>query len=157
MFMNRLVGSLALIILIAASSLPALAEDRPTRSICILTPNGWMLDIFSDGSGKLQFGAGAEDGWPFKAGTIDVKRATEDLRALANDDKGRLGSHFIYSFESERRAADRPGKARYTRDRKVIPGLLQMATDAAESHGESHAKRKAEILSKNPLGAIPTE
>lgn len=124
-------------------------------SIFISTPNGWMLYINSDGSGRLQFGAGAEDGWPFKAATIDVKQATKDLRALASDDKGRPGSHFIYNFGSERQARDEPGKARFTQDGKVIPSLLKTAADAAESRSEAHATRKAEILKKHPLSVNP--
>src|SRR5262245_29175623 len=154
--MSRLIGALALAVVLVPSPRPAPAEELPKPAIYILTGNGWMLDIYSDGSGRLQFGAGAEDWWRFKAGTIDVKQATKDLRALAGDDKDQLGSlgslfTYVYSFESERQAPDKPGKSRFTQDGKVIPGLLQAAADAAESTSESHARRKADILNKRPI------
>jgi hypothetical protein len=159
--MCRLIGALAIAVVLAPSPGPAPAEDRPARSIFIRTGTGWVLDIHSDGSGRLQFGAGAEDGWRFPAGTIDVGRATKDLRAPAGDDEVPLGSlgslvAYVYSFESERRAPDKPGKARYTRDGNVIPGLLKAPAAAAESRSRSHARRKAEILNMWPLPGKPS-
>jgi hypothetical protein len=139
----------------SSPSLPAQPKDRPARSVLIQTPNGWLLFIHSDGSGLLQYGSNGDDGWRFKAGTIDVARAEKDLRALASDAKGGSGSHFVFHFESERKAPDESGPARYTRDEKVIPGLLKAAADATAGRGEFNAARRAELLKNYPLGKLP--
>ena len=48
--MYRLIGPVAVAVLIAGSPLPLHAQGKggPTRAIYSHTPNGWMLDIYSD-------------------------------------------------------------------------------------------------------------
>jgi hypothetical protein len=132
-------------------------QGRLTKAIFIHTPNGWMLEINSDGSGLLQFGSSASDGWRFKAGTVDAVRAEKDLRALESDSNGGIGSHFSFNFESERKAPDQSGPVRYTRDGKVIPGLLKRAADATQRGKGLDAQRWAELLKKAPPGELPNE
>jgi len=157
--MLRLTGTFVLAALALHWSQPAPAQNKRqvTRAIFIMTPSGWMLEVFTDGGGLLQYGSSAGDGWGFKAGTIDVAKAEKDLRALPSDDKGGIGSHFSFSFESERKAPDQPGRARYTRDLKVVPGLLKAAADGTAVRNEFRAQRRAELLKKKPPGELPKE
>ena len=157
--MYRLIGTFAIaaVALQLAQPLAAQKKAQATKAIFIHTPSGWMLNINSDGSGLLQYGSSATDGWRFKAGTIDVAQAEKDLRALKSDAKGGIGTHFSYSFESERKAADQPGSARYTRDGKVIPGLFKAAENATGGRNEFNAVRRAELLKKKPPAELPNE
>jgi len=107
-------------------------EKKRSRAISIHTPNGWYLNIESDGSGRVGYGSSGPDSWGFKAGTFDIEKVTNDLKALTNDEKGRMGSHFLYFLESERQAPDKPGPARYSRDNTVIPALLEKAIEAGQ-------------------------
>jgi hypothetical protein len=110
----------------------AIAEKRPSRAISIRTPNAWYLNINSDGSGRVGYGSSGPDSWGFKAGTFDIEKVNKDLKALTNDENGKMGSHFLFFLESERLAPDKPGPARYSRDNTVIPALLAKAIEAAE-------------------------
>jgi hypothetical protein len=133
--MKRLWLSLALAVALMRLVLPpapARDEKPPTLAIVVSTPNGWWLDLNTAGSGRLGYGSGIGDSWGFKAGTLDVEKATKDLQALAGDDKGKRGSHFFFHFESERRGPDKPGPARYTQDTKVIPVLFEKAIEAGQ-------------------------
>jgi hypothetical protein len=157
--MVRLVAALAIATVFLQSAQPSLARDKgpPARAIFVHTPSGWMLSIHSDGSGLLQYGSLATDGWRFKAGTIDVAQAEKDLRLLKDDAGGGIGTHFSFSFESERKAPDQPGRARHTRDGRVIPGLLKAAEAATSGRNEFNAKRRAELLKAKPPGELPRE
>jgi hypothetical protein len=139
------------------SVLPAQPKARPARAILIQTPNAWLLEIGTDGSGILQYGSNGDDRWFFKAGTIDLARAEKDLRALTSDPRGRMGYHFIFHFESERKAPDRAGPGRYTRDEKVIPGLLKIAVNATTGRGKFNEARRASLLKKRPPSELPKE
>src|SRR5262245_23153004 len=102
-----------------ASSAPAAAQEREQPRPAIRTSGGgWMLTVNRDCSGHLQFGAGAFDGWKFKAGTIDVAQAEKDLRALPADATGKGGYRFTFQFESERTSPARPAPAHYTKDQR---------------------------------------
>jgi hypothetical protein len=140
-----------------ATAVPSHASAQggkpPARAIHMMTPNAWFLTINSDGSGRLQFGSSAMDGWGFKAGTFDAKKVEKDLQALNSDAKGGNGTHFVIHFEAERKGPDDGPPARYTRDIKVIPMLYQRAIDASEG---ALAGRKAELLKKYPPG-LPKE
>jgi hypothetical protein len=59
-----------------------------------------------------------------------VKKVEKDLKALANDPNGRMGTHFSFNFESERKGPEAPGPSRYSKDEKVILGLFQKAREA---------------------------
>lgn len=157
--MYSLIGTLAIASVALQWPQPAPSRDkgRAPQAIFIHAPSGWMLSIHSDGSGLLQYGSLAADGWRFPAGTIDVAQAERDLRTLKNDAKGSIVSHFSFSFESERKAPDQPGPARYTRDGTVIPGLLKAAEDASGGRNELNARRRAELLQKKPPAEIPQE
>lgn len=157
--MYRLIATLALaaVALQLPRPLPAQDKDGARKAIFIHTPNGWMLTINADGSGLLQYGSLAHDGWRFKAGTIDAAQAEKDLRTLESDAQVGIGSHFAFSFESERKAPDKPGPARHTRDGKVIPGLLKAAVDATRGRNEFNALRRAELLMRKPPAELPAE
>jgi hypothetical protein len=66
------------------------AKQPRTREVRVRTPNGLILSIVSDGSGRLQYGSSALDGWSIKAGTFDASRVMKDLKALTSDPKGGL-------------------------------------------------------------------
>jgi hypothetical protein len=149
--------AVAIAILRPTATSPAQEKRAPTRAIGIHTPNGWILEIHSDGSGLLQCGPSGGDGWPFPAGTLDVARATKDLRALPSDPKGGRVSHYTVHFESERESPDKSGPARNTRDAKVIPALLKSAAAATRGWNEFDAARRAELLKQHPLGKLPNE
>jgi len=107
-------------------------EEKRSRAISVHTPNGWYLNIESDGSGRVGYGSSGPDSWGFKAGTFDVEKVNKDLKALANDEKGKMRTHFLFSLESERLAPDKPGQARYSRDNTVIPALFEKAIEAGQ-------------------------
>lgn len=154
--MKRFCVGLALAAFMAPANneLPAQPVGRNVREVVLIhTPNGWMLHIHSDGSGHLQYGSGVMDGWRFKPGTIDARKAEKDLRALKSDPKGGLGTHFVFHFEAERKAADDGPPARYTKDVKIIPALFERAIPATE---RGDAARKAMLLKKYPPG-LPKE
>lgn len=130
-------------------------KARPAESIFVGTPNGWLLTVHTDGSGRLVFGAGGPDEWTFKAGTVDVARAEKELRDLPTDPKGSIGTHFAASFGLDRKGPDARDRVRYTRDRTVIPGLLKAAADATAARNEFDARRRAELLKSRPPGALP--
>ena len=139
--------AIVLIELLLSSAAAQADKMRAVRAIGVHTPNGWLLDINTDGSGRVTYGSGI--GWPFKPAIFDVEKITKTLQALANDEKGTGGSHFVFSFEAERKAADIPGPARYSRDTEVILALFERAIDAAEVKKHD---RGALILKKNPPG-----
>jgi hypothetical protein len=157
--MNRLFATFALAAVMAQLPSPMSAQEknRPAQAIRVHTPNGWMLYINTDGSGLLQFGSSVQDGWQFKAGTLDVKQAAKDLQALTSDEKGGGNSHFVFSFESERKGPDKPGPARYTRDSIVIPALFKKAIEASDKIYVGHTERKVELLKNRPPGDLPKE
>jgi hypothetical protein len=148
--MSPSVVSLGVVLLLTplAHAQPPGRIEKPARfAIMILAPNSWILDIRTDGSGALQYGALAGDNWQFKAGTFDAKKVTRDLKALGSDKPGRSGSHFVFSFESERKGPAQPGPSWYTRDQKVIPALLKRAIEAADNHSPD---RRAQLLKEYP-------
>jgi hypothetical protein len=157
--MPRFIGTIAMatVALQLPQLSPAQDKGQPTKGIFIYAPSGWMLTIESDGSGLLQYGSLAFDGWRFKAGTIDAAQAEKDLRALKSDAKGGISSHFSFSFEAERKAPDQPGPARYTRDEQVVPGLFKAAVDATSGRNELNARRRAELLAKKPPAELPKQ
>ena len=134
---------------------PAAGQEAkpPARLIGVYTPNGWWLDINTDGSGRVGYGSSLSDAWGFKGGTFDADKVTKALKALANDKNGKMGSHFVFGFEAERQGPDRPGPARYTRDTKVIPSLYERAIEAGQVRQRD---RGALLLEKYPPG-LPKE
>ena len=124
-------------------------EKKRSRAISIHTPNGWYLNIESDGSGRVGYGSSGPDSWGFKAGTFDIEKVNKSLKALTNEENGRMGSHFAFSFESERQAPDKPGPARYSRDNTVIPALLEKAIEAGQV---KKSDRGALLLKEYPPG-----
>ena len=131
------------------SQLPAQDEKPQSRAIGLYTPNGWWLDINADGSGRIGYGSSIGDAWSFRDQTFNVEKVTKDLKALPGDEKGKKGSHFVYNFESERKAPDKPGPARYTQDNKLIPTLFQRAIEAGRVKSQD---RGALLLDKYPPG-----
>jgi hypothetical protein len=112
--MNRFFLLLGLWVGIVSLTPSLSAQDKkpPTKVIGIHTSNGWLLDIYTDGSGYLQFGSNAQDGWKFKSGTLDVKQAEKDLKALTPDDK-------VVRSEKPRILACIGGKARQGSTRSI--------------------------------------
>jgi hypothetical protein len=124
------------------------AKKQVSRSAMIHTPNGWFLYLFDDGSGYLQYGSGATDNWPCKAGTFEAEKVLKELKALKSDEKGSSGSHFVLHFESERKKDESP-PARYSKDSKVILALFARAIDASEIRKKD---RGAMLIDKHPPG-----
>jgi hypothetical protein len=125
----------------------------PSRALSIRTPNGWYLNLSTDGSGRVGYGSGGGDSWPFKAGTFEVEKVTKTLEALKSDEKGKAGSHFVFGFESERQAPDMPGPSRYSRDDKVILPLFYQAIEAGEVKKQQRGRL---LLEQRPPG-LPNE
>jgi hypothetical protein len=152
-----------ILLLVALASQVVLAADKeaapidrkgerkqvPERKIGVRTPNGWWLEINGDGSGHVGYGSSLADSWSFRTGTFSVEKVTKDLRRLTSDEKGKMSSHFVFHFESERKAPDRPGPARYSRDLKVIPALFERATEEAQVKKQD---RGGLLLKKYPPG-----
>jgi hypothetical protein len=129
-------------------------QEKPSApAIRVSEPHGWWLNINSDGSGRLGYGSSAMDAWKFAAGTFDVETVTKDLKALPTDEKGKIGSHFVFFFESEREGPERPGPARYTRETKVIPTLFQKAKEA----GRVAESRRGALLWEQRTPGLPKE
>lgn len=117
-------------VIAAGAATPRAGEKQPACAIRVSEPRGWWLSINIDGSGRLGFGSSAMDSWKFKAGTFEVEKVTKALRGVATDEKGKMGSHYVFSFESERRGPEKPGPARYTKASKVIAALFQRAKES---------------------------
>ncbi len=139
---NRLVripSVCVLVVFALATASPAAAPEKKDpkpkveKVIGIWTPpyKQWLL-IFSDGSGRLGYGAGGtpDTNRPITAGTFDVAQITKDLRGLKADIKDWQKARYGFNFESERKGSE-PGPTYYTQDQKVIPGLFKKATKAA--------------------------
>ena len=120
----------------AASSRPGEKDPKPKaeQAIGIWTPpfRRWLL-IYSDGSGRLGYGAGAtpDTDQPIPTGTFDVVQVTKDLRGLKADIKDWQKARYGFNFESERKGPAEPGPTYFTQDQKVIPALFEKATKAS--------------------------
>ena len=144
---------LALVMVRPAHPQAPKGEKPAARAIGVYLPNGWHLALDADGSGRVSYGASFADSWGFKRGTFDVAQVTKDLKTLASDRDGRQGSHFVFTFESERKGPGEPGPARYTRDTRVIPALFARAIEAAQV---KKSARGAFLLEKHPA-ALPKD
>ena len=139
---DRVVGILSLcvvIMFVLSTERPAAAQERNDpkpkveQAIGIWTPpyERWLL-VFSDGSGRLGYGAGAtpDTKLSIPAGTFDVVQVTKDLRGLKADIKDWWKACCGFNFESERKGLE-PGPTYYTQDQKVIPALFEKAAKAS--------------------------
>lgn len=133
--------SLCVAIVFALSTYsPASAQDKKDpkpkveQVIGIWTPpyQSWLL-IYSDGSGRLGYGAGAtpDTNRSIPAGTFAVGQVTKDLRGLKADIKDWQKARYGFNFESERNGPEKPGPTYYTQDQKVIPALFEKAAKAS--------------------------
>jgi hypothetical protein len=62
---------------------------------CIVTPNGWSLTCYEDGSGRMEYGASVADSVDFQAGTIDFPTAVQRLRQATGTDSAL--SAYVYA------------------------------------------------------------
>jgi len=133
------------VVLLSSSALSAQDDKQLTRAINITLPEAWNLEIHSDGSGLVGYGALACDYFRFKKGTFDVEKVTKELKALIAEKKGGFLTHFGFSFESERKSDEVGPPNRYTRDGKLILALFKKAVE------ESKLKEsgRGEFLRKN--------
>ena len=139
---QRVVGIPSLcvvIVFVLATERPAAAQEKKNpkpkveQAIGIWTPpfERWLL-IYSDGAGRLGYGAGAtlDTNLPIPAGTFDMVQVTKDLRGLKADIKDWQKARYGFNFESERKGPE-PGPTYFTQDQKVIPALFEKATQAS--------------------------
>jgi hypothetical protein len=140
---QRVVGISSLcvvLVFVLATERPASAQEKKDtkpkveQAIGIWTPpyESWLL-IFSDGSGRLGYGAGGtpDTNRPIPAGTFDVVQVTKDLRGLKADIKDWQKARYGFNFESERKGPEQPGPTYFTQDQKVIPALFEKAAKAS--------------------------
>ncbi len=107
-------------------------QPKVEQVVGLWTPpyQSW-LNIYSDGSGRLGYGAGGtpDTNLPIPAGTFDAAQVTRDLRGLKADLKDWQKARYGFNFESERKGPE-PGPTYYTQDQKVIPALFEKAAKA---------------------------
>jgi hypothetical protein len=140
---QRVAGILSwcvLVVFVLSTERPAAAQAKKDSkpkveyAINIWTPpyERWLL-IFSDGSGRLGYGAGGtpDTNLSIPVGTFDVARVTKDLRGLKADIKDWQKARYGFNFESERKGPEDSGPTYYTQEKKVIPALFEKATKAS--------------------------
>jgi hypothetical protein len=125
----------------------------PSRTISLQTPNGWYLEIDTDGAGRVGYGPAPADLWGFKPGTFDVVKVNRDLQALKGNEKGTLSTHFLFSFDSEHRGPGLGPPAWYSRDENTILPLFEKAIEAGQVKKQ---ERGMVLLEKHPPG-LPKE
>lgn len=146
------IPSLCVVTVFALSSeRPASGQDkndpkpRVEQLIGIWTPplKSW-LQINSDGSGRLGYGAGGtpDTDRAIPAGTFDVAQVTKDLRGLKAEIRDWQKASYGFNFASERKGPEQPEPTYYTQDQKVIPALFEKAAKASPGPFQGIRKEK---------------
>ncbi|HJZ56992.1 MAG TPA: hypothetical protein VKE74_18630, partial [Gemmataceae bacterium] len=106
-------------------------KDKVIRRIYLSVGNGWWLDLSSDGTTRL--GYGAADTWLVKPKTFDFAATLKALRAVARKEGLAGGRHYLVAFHAQ--GEERPIQG-YTQDGELVLGLFDKAIEALEHRNE---------------------
>jgi hypothetical protein len=100
-------------------------QEKVIRQIYLSVGDGWRLDLRSDGTTRL--GYGAADMWLVKPSSFDFAAALKALRAVTRKQVFAGGRHYRVSFLPE--GESRPIRG-YTQDGKLVLGLFDKAVES---------------------------
>jgi hypothetical protein len=122
-------------------------KDKVVRQIQVDGGHGWRLELRSDGTTRLGFGAA--DIWQIKPNTFDFAATLKELRAVARKEPFPEGGHYRVSFLPEGESDSIQG---YTRDSKLIAGLFDKAAGALQDRDERFDELRKHQPPPTPLG-----
>jgi hypothetical protein len=110
-------------------------EEKAIRRIYLGVGDGWRLELRSDGTAHL--GYGAADAWLVKPNTFDFAATLKALRSVARKQGFAGGRHYRVSFFPEGEKSPIQG---YIQDGKLVLGLFDKAVEGLQNRNDRFDK-----------------